>query len=155
MREFTLISYKKDEVIIRWLTPIDEEDTNYESELKTKKAPHGGLVKAMKDLAQDVPVMCELPDDQYKQRIKVNSANITHFDDGGFSAALHTQVGLNCGQTIPLPTPRLKTDGEAHEMLTEACTHRIRKLMKEADVFLKNAATKQTELFPVDKKAAA
>jgi len=153
MREFTKVSYKGDEMLIKWLTAIDEEEINYESELKTKKAPHGALIKALKDLAQDVPVFCEWPDDLYKQRIKVNSVSITHFIEGGFSAAIQAQVGLNCGQTIPINTPRLKTEGEPHEMITEECIHRFRKLMKEADVFLKNAASKQTELFPADRKA--
>jgi len=154
MREFRKIQHDSKGLLIVWDTPIEgeEEEGLYESQFKTKQEPHPAFYKALKGLAVHVPPMMELPDDQYKERIMVTGVSISHRDDGSFGVSIQAKAGLDCGQTIALNTPHLRTDGEAHEMITEQCAFQVRKLMQEATKILKGVAINQAELFPADAK---
>ncbi len=154
MREFRKIKYDSKGLIIKWDVAIDgTEDDVYEATFKSGQVPHSAFLNCLKALVVDVPVHCELPDDQYKERIRVSGISISHNDDG-FGVSIQSIITLNCGQNMAINGPHLKTTGEPHEMITEECKFRVQKLMKEAENVLKDVS-KQAELFPVAKKKAA
>jgi len=152
MREFTQISFNPSKgLVLKWQTPVrgeDDEDGHFTTGFKSPKTPHDGFLKALKALGPDIPKHCEMPEDWYKERIIILGVKLSHDDAGLKSASIQSNVGLHSGNTISINGPSLKVKGEAHEMLEEACVHRLRTLMKEADKVLKTIASRQAELFP-------
>lgn len=146
LKQFTKIKIKDQTTTLKWQVPRKGKDGEFnEGSATCRETPQPEFIAALQALVPDVPLMCDLPDSWYKDKLKILGVVLSH-KDGIIGATISSTVTLNNKRVIALNTPHLSAEGKAGETLPEGCTDRIEVLIDEAEKYLKGVRA-QLEIF--------